>query len=76
MREIQRLYPGLPVVIITGLGDMDTMNQMREHGISGFMEKPFTPEHLAREVKRVLAPGAPSLNRRAARSSSTKPSAI
>lgn len=76
MREIQRLYPGLPVVIMTGLGDMDAMNQLREHGISGFMEKPFTPEHLAREVKRVLAPGAHSLNRRAARSSSTKPSAI
>jgi two-component system, cell cycle sensor histidine kinase and response regulator CckA len=70
MREIQRLYPGLPVVIMTGLGDMDTMNQMREHGISRFMEKPFTPEHLAREVKRVLAPGGPQLNRRAARSSS------
>ena len=70
MREIQRLYPGLPVVIMTGLGDMDAMNQLREHGIRGFMEKPFTPEHLAREVKRVLAPGAHSLNRRAASSSS------
>ncbi len=70
MREIQRLYPGLPVVIMTGLGDMDAMNQLREHGISGFMEKPFKPEHLAREVKRVLAPGIHSLNRRAARSSS------
>jgi FixJ family two-component response regulator len=45
---------------MTGRGDMDAMNQLRKHGISGLMEKPFAPEHLAREEKRVLTPGAHS----------------
>ena len=55
MREIQRRYPGLPVVVMTGLGDFDGIDQLRGLGINGFLEKPFTPEYVAREVKRVLA---------------------
>jgi hypothetical protein len=55
---------------------MDAMNQLREHGISGFMKKPFTQEHLAWEVKRVAGRSGHSLNPRAARSSWKKPCAI
>lgn len=65
MREIQRLHPDLAVVVMTGLGDIVAMNQLRQLGISGFLEKPFTPEHLASEVKRVMAIGSRGLDRRA-----------
>jgi two-component system cell cycle sensor histidine kinase/response regulator CckA len=64
MGEIQRLYPDVPVVIITGLGDFDALNQLRGLGISGFLEKPFNPDQLAKEVRRAMATGARGLDRR------------
>lgn len=47
-------YPDVPVIIMTGYGTVETEQQARAGGASGYIEKPFTVEDLAREITTIL----------------------
>lgn len=46
--------PNLPVIMITGHGDISMAVNALHHGAYDFIEKPFAPEHLVETVKRAI----------------------
>ena len=58
-QRLSELRPGLPVIFMSGYADDDlTRRGLLEAGIP-YLEKPFTPEALARMVRSVLSSAAP-----------------
>jgi two-component system response regulator FixJ len=58
LRRIKAAHPGLPVVIITGHGDVPLAVEAMKLGAADFVEKPFDDERLLGVVQAALA-GAP-----------------
>ncbi len=52
LREIRERDPDLPVVLITGHGDVSTAVAAMRDGAWDFLEKPFAGEHLVEVVRR------------------------
>lgn len=52
LSEVQRLDPELPVILITGHGDIAMAVEAVRCGAHDFIEKPADPERLIEEVKR------------------------
>lgn len=52
--EIQAIDPELPVVMITGHGDISTAVQAMKNGAHDFIQKPFSPEYFVEVVRRAL----------------------
>jgi len=50
--KINRIDPHLPVILMTGHGDIAMAVNAMEQGAYYFVEKPFEPEHLSQIVKR------------------------
>ncbi len=53
-RELTRVDPELPVVLITGHGDISMAVQAMKDGAYDFLQKPFPPEQLVEVVRRAL----------------------
>jgi two-component system chemotaxis response regulator CheY len=49
----------LPILIVTTRGDDDSRTRVLAAGASGFLAKPFAPEQILEQVRRLL-PGAPA----------------
>jgi DNA-binding NtrC family response regulator len=54
LREIKRLKPTLPVVIVSGYATVSSAIQCMRMGAAHVLEKPFTPEELIQVVRTVL----------------------
>lgn len=54
--ELRRLQPDVPIVAMSGYGDIEVMQRFSEAGVDDFLPKPFTPDQLAEKVRKVLAP--------------------
>lgn len=56
LRDIKRMKPSLPVVIITGYATVRSAVQAMKLGATDYLEKPFTPEELHAAVATALDP--------------------
>jgi PAS domain S-box-containing protein len=54
--ELRRLQPHIPIVAMSGYGDIEVMQRFSEAGVGDFLPKPFSPDQLAAKVRDVLAP--------------------
>ncbi len=54
LAEIARIAPGVPVVLSSGFGRVDTTTGLSPDRYAGFIQKPYTPDGLIRELHRVL----------------------
>jgi len=46
----------LPILVVTTRGDESSRSRTLEQGASAFMTKPFTPDAILSEVRRLLSP--------------------
>jgi two-component system cell cycle sensor histidine kinase/response regulator CckA len=53
--ELRRIQPEIPIVAMSGYGDIEVMQRFSEPGVDDFLAKPFTPDQLAAKVRDVLA---------------------
>jgi two-component system cell cycle sensor histidine kinase/response regulator CckA len=53
--ELRRMQPDLPIVAMSGYGDVEVMEQFSGVRIDDLLPKPFTPDQLATKVRDVLS---------------------
>ncbi len=58
LKRLMGIDSGLPVIMITGHGDVPMAVEAMRIGAMDFMEKPFNPERLTELVKKPPRPGA------------------
>jgi len=64
LTRVKRIMPSLPVLILTGYGDIPTAVRAVKRGAANFIEKPFSRETLVSAVKSVLGQITPSKTKR------------
>ena len=74
LRRLQSVDPGLPVILMTGHGDVPMAVEAMRIGAFDFVEKPFDPERLAELCQRA-ARGARAARSRPARCAASSPTA-
>jgi two-component system, NtrC family, C4-dicarboxylate transport response regulator DctD len=55
MQDLLALSPGLPVVLVTGHGDVPLAVQAMRDGAHDFLTKPYDPDHLLAVIRRGVA---------------------
>lgn len=65
VREVARVSPMTPVILMTGQPHIDTAIDAVNLSVSGYIRKPFSPETLLEHVSRVLCSGDPGVAREA-----------
>jgi two-component system cell cycle sensor histidine kinase/response regulator CckA len=56
--QLQRRWPDLPIIVMTGLTDQDAVRRLDSVRVAGFVPKPFAPEQLAQAVALARRPRA------------------
>jgi CheY-like chemotaxis protein len=56
LKMIKDVYPDLPVVVISGYGDQQTEEWVKEHHGSAYLDKPFGIEALEAEIRKIGPP--------------------
>jgi DNA-binding NtrC family response regulator len=54
LRDVKRVHPALPVIMITGYASVDSAVQAMKLGAADYIEKPFEPEQLIGSVNKAL----------------------
>ncbi|MBI5699820.1 response regulator [Candidatus Saganbacteria bacterium] len=55
LKQVRPLYPDLPIIFVTGKGMPEkTMESLTQFNLTGYIEKPFTPEKVLDTVARAL----------------------
>ncbi|MBI3744766.1 MAG: response regulator, partial [Chloroflexi bacterium] len=57
LKEIRFLHPGLPVILVTGVTDMEAASAALANGANGYLLKPFQRSELLRSIAETLASG-------------------
>ena len=53
-REIHRLRPKLPVVLMSGYTEQDAVSKFGAAGLAGFLQKPFQPDTLRARLAAII----------------------
>ena len=53
-REIRKLRPDIPVLLMSGFNEQEAISQFTGESIAGFLQKPFGIEELKQRVKQLL----------------------
>jgi two-component system, cell cycle sensor histidine kinase and response regulator CckA len=56
--ELRRLQPQIPIIAMSGYGDIEVMQHFSQAGVDDFLPKPFSPDHLVAKVRDALTPVA------------------
>ena len=56
LRGIRALAPWLPVILMSGHDEREVTPRLLEHGLGGYLQKPFTVDALASMFARVVGP--------------------
>ncbi len=64
LARVQRIDPGIPVIVLTGQGDVPMAVQAMTEGAFDFLEKPCPPSRLTEAVAKGLAVRAAKLDER------------
>jgi PAS domain S-box-containing protein len=54
--EMRRIAPNIPLVAMSGYGDIEVMERFSEADIDDYLPKPFSPEQLISKVQHALTP--------------------
>jgi DNA-binding NtrC family response regulator len=54
MSEIEKEWPHIPIIVMSGYGTEQTVQQAMETGAASFIAKPFTPTELLNALQKVL----------------------
>jgi PAS domain S-box-containing protein len=54
--ELRRICPDVPIIAMSGYGDIEVMQHFSQAGVDDFLPKPFGPEQLVAKVREALAP--------------------
>ena len=65
LREVNKIKPGLPVIVITGHGDVPLAVEAMKLGAADFLEKPFDDDLLIESVRSALNREADAARRKA-----------
>ncbi len=52
--EMHRNRPSIPVILMSGYAEEDTVSEFTEQGLAGFIHKPFQPSMLMEKLRGVL----------------------
>lgn len=53
LRQIRTVYPDVPFLMVTGRGDMDSVVEAKDSGVTGYIVKPFSAAQLEAKVRAV-----------------------
>jgi signal transduction histidine kinase/CheY-like chemotaxis protein len=53
-RRIRHVRPNMPVILMSGYSEQDTIMRFAGKGLDGFLQKPFRPQQLAALLQKVL----------------------
>lgn len=62
MSEFKKLYPAIPVILMTGYSDVSTAVKAIKNGASDYISKPFNPEEVLLVITNALQSPIPSLS--------------
>ena len=54
MREIKKVIPDIPIVVMSGYPTPETMSEVLKLGATQFVPKPFRPDELTKAIRPVL----------------------
>ena len=54
--ELRRIRPDIPIIAMSGYGDIELMERFGQARVDDFLPKPFSPGQLAAKVRDALAP--------------------
>ncbi len=54
LKEVQKINPGLPVVVVTGMSTIDVAINVMKEGANDFITKPFKIKTITSTVERIL----------------------
>jgi two-component system cell cycle sensor histidine kinase/response regulator CckA len=54
LRQLRTIRPDVPVLLMSGFTEIDTVEQLAGQPLAGFIQKPFTPADLYERVRRAM----------------------
>jgi two-component system chemotaxis response regulator CheY len=60
LRHVRKTWANMPFIMLTGRATEDFVIAAKEHGVNGYVVKPFSPDQLSRKIQSVfnMKPGA------------------
>jgi DNA-binding response OmpR family regulator len=55
VQYVKQLYPDVPIIVLSTLGQEETVMKAFDLGANDFMTKPFSPNELSIRIKKLLA---------------------